>query len=186
MYRFQCKNRLEIVGGSCKSLLQHTICNHWMKPLRWEVLISRPNNLCILLKKKNQMRWTPKKIIFSLCLRVASYYHIISLVYTGTIKHPPAPLLTLAKLYREMLTILLVITFQSLRKWAGCTSHPDLMSFTACHQYFSRDVYRIESIVSYQYYKTDTSIVSKWQINNTFNDDINKDRASLTQKWMIF
>ncbi len=53
-----------------------------------------------------------------------------------------------------------------------------------------RDVYRIESIVSYRYHKTDTGIVSKWQINNTFNntfyDDINKNRASLTQKWMIF
>ncbi len=53
----------------------------------------------------------------------------------------------------------------------------------------TRDVYRIESIVSYQYHKTDTGIVSKWQINNTFNDsfcdDINKDRASLTQKWMF-
>ncbi len=53
-----------------------------------------------------------------------------------------------------------------------------------------RDVYRIESIVSYRYHKTDTDIVSKWQINDAFNDtfydDINKDRASLTQKWMIF
>ncbi len=54
----------------------------------------------------------------------------------------------------------------------------------------TRDVYRIESIVSYQYHKTDTSIVSKWQINDTFNDtfydNINKDRASLTKKLMIF
>ncbi len=53
-----------------------------------------------------------------------------------------------------------------------------------------RDVYRIKSIVSYRYHKTDTGIISKWQINNTFNntfyDDINKDWASLTQKWMIF
>ncbi len=53
----------------------------------------------------------------------------------------------------------------------------------------SRDVYCIESIVLYQYHKTDTSILSKWQINDTFNDtfydDINKNRASLTQKWMI-
>ncbi len=53
-----------------------------------------------------------------------------------------------------------------------------------------RDVYHIESIVSYQYHKTDTGIVLKWHINETFNitfyDDINKDRASLTQKWMIF
>ncbi len=51
-------------------------------------------------------------------------------------------------------------------------------------------MYRIESIISYQYHKTDTGIVSKWQINDTFNDtfndDINKDRASLTQKWLIF
>ncbi len=51
-----------------------------------------------------------------------------------------------------------------------------------------RDVYRIESIVSYRYHKTDTGIVSKWQINDTFNDTfydgINKD--SLTQKWIIF
>ncbi len=55
---------------------------------------------------------------------------------------------------------------------------------------YSRDVYRIESIVLYRYHKTDTGIISKWQINDTFNntfyDDINKDRASLTQKWMIF
>ncbi len=54
----------------------------------------------------------------------------------------------------------------------------------------NRDVYNIESIVSYRYHKTDTGIVSKWQINNTFSDtfyhDINKDRDSLTQKWMIF
>ncbi len=54
----------------------------------------------------------------------------------------------------------------------------------------TRDVYRIESIVSYRYHKTDTGIISKWQINDTFNDtfydDINKDRASLKQKWMIF
>ncbi len=33
-----------------------------------------------------------------------------------------------------------------------------------------RDVYRIESIISYRYHKTDTSIVPKWQINDTFND----------------
>ncbi len=50
-------------------------------------------------------------------------------------------------------------------------------------------MYPIESIVSYRYHKTDTGIVSKWQINDTFNDtfydDINKERASLTQKWMI-
>ncbi len=49
----------------------------------------------------------------------------------------------------------------------------------------SRDVYHIESIISYSYHKTDTGIVSKWQINDTFNDtfydDINKDRVSLTQ-----
>ncbi len=54
----------------------------------------------------------------------------------------------------------------------------------------TRDVYRIESIVSYRYHKTDTGIVSKWQKNNTFNntfyDDIDKDRASLTQKWFFF
>ncbi len=25
----------------------------------------------------------------------------------------------------------------NVRKWDGCTSHPDLMSFTACHSYFS-------------------------------------------------
>ncbi len=53
-----------------------------------------------------------------------------------------------------------------------------------------RDVYYIESIISFRYFKTDTSIVSKWQINDTFNDTfydyINKDRASLTHKWMIF
>ncbi len=53
------------------------------------------------------------------------------------------------------------------------------------HIYY-RDVYRIKSIVSYQYHKTDIGIVLKWQINDTFNDtfddDINKDRASLTQK----
>ncbi len=30
MYRFQCRKRLEIACGGCKSLLQHTICNHWM------------------------------------------------------------------------------------------------------------------------------------------------------------
>ncbi len=56
--------------------------------------------------------------------------------------------------------------------------------------HLSRDVYRIGSIVSYRYHKIDTGIVSKWQINDTFNDtfydDINKDRASLTQKWMTF
>ncbi len=50
-------------------------------------------------------------------------------------------------------------------------------------------MYRIESIVSYQYHKTDTSIVSKWQIKDTFNDtfydDINIDRANLTQKWFF-
>ncbi len=49
----------------------------------------------------------------------------------------------------------------------------------------NRDVYSIESIVSYWYHKTDTSIILKWQINDTFNDtfydDINKVRASLTQ-----
>ncbi len=54
----------------------------------------------------------------------------------------------------------------------------------------SRNVYHIESIVSYRYQKTDTGIVSKWQINDTFNDtfydDINKDRASLTQKWKLW
>ncbi len=54
----------------------------------------------------------------------------------------------------------------------------------------TRDVYYIESIVSYHYHKTDTGIVSKWQINDTFNDtfydDINKDRASLTQKMIDF
>ncbi len=54
----------------------------------------------------------------------------------------------------------------------------------------SRNVYHIERIVSYRYQKTDTGIVSKWQINDTFNDtfydDINKDRATLTQKWMMF
>ncbi len=53
----------------------------------------------------------------------------------------------------------------------------------------TRDVYHIESIISYWYHKTDTGIVSKWQINDTFNDtfydDINNDRASLRQKWMI-
>ncbi len=46
------------------------------------------------------------------------------------------------------------------------------------------------SKVSYRYHKIDTGIISKWQINDTFNntfyDDINKDRASLTQKWKIF
>ncbi len=51
------------------------------------------------------------------------------------------------------------------------------------------DVYRIKSIVSYQYHKTDTGIISKWQINDPFNDtfydDINMDRASLTQKWFF-
>ncbi len=43
-------------------------------------------------------------------------------------------------------------------------------------------MYCIKSIISYWYHKTDTSIISKWQINDTFNDtfydDINKDRAS--------
>ncbi len=34
----------------------------------------------------------------------------------------------------------------------------------------TRDVYRIESIILYRYHKTDTGIVSKWQINDTFND----------------
>ncbi len=33
-----------------------------------------------------------------------------------------------------------------------------------------RDVYHIESIVSYRYHKTDTGIISKWQINDTFNN----------------
>ncbi len=33
----------------------------------------------------------------------------------------------------------------------------------------NRDVYCIESI-SYRYHKTDTGIISKWQINDTFND----------------
>ncbi len=49
-----------------------------------------------------------------------------------------------------------------------------------------RDVYRIESIISVSWYW----YLSKWQINDTFNAtfyyDINKDRASLTKKWMIF
>ncbi len=53
-----------------------------------------------------------------------------------------------------------------------------------------RDMYHIESIVLYWYHKTDTGVVSKWQKNDTFNDtfydDINKDRASLTQKLMIY
>ncbi len=52
--------------------------------------------------------------------------------------------------------------------------------------HIGRDVYHIESIISYRYHKTDTSIVSKWQINDTFNDDINKDWASFTQKWIIY
>ncbi len=30
MYRFQCRKRPEIASGGCKSLLQHTICNHWI------------------------------------------------------------------------------------------------------------------------------------------------------------
>ncbi len=59
------------------------------------------------------------------------------------------------------------------------------------HAQLDRDVYRIESIVSYRYHKTVTGIVSKWQINDTYNDtfynDINiKDRASLAQKLMFF
>ncbi len=45
-----------------------------------------------------------------------------------------------------------------------------------------RDVYHIESILSYRYHKTDTVIISIWQkkdtFNDTFYDDINKDRAS--------
>ncbi len=54
---------------------------------------------------------------------------------------------------------------------------------------YIRDVYHIESIVSYWYHKTDTGIVSKWQVNNTFNDtfydDIKKDRASLAQFYFL-
>ncbi len=51
-----------------------------MKRLRWdpEVLISHPNNFCILLKKNDSIGMNTQKIIFSLCLRVAPYYHIIS------------------------------------------------------------------------------------------------------------
>ncbi len=49
-----------------------------------------------------------------------------------------------------------------------------------------RDVYRIESIISVSWYW----YLSKWQINDTFNDtfyyDINKDRASLTKKMNDF
>ncbi len=43
--------------------------------------------------------------------------------------------------------------------------------FTLLKMYFTtntRDVYRIENIVSYLYHKTDTGIISKWQINDTF------------------
>ncbi len=66
--------------------------------------------------------------------------------------------------------------------------------YTVCwvYQKATRDVYCIEGIVSYRYHKTDTGIVSKWQIKETYNDTfyddtcINKDRASLPQKWMIF
>ncbi len=58
------------------------------------------------------------------------------------------------------------------------------------HLDLSRDVYCIGSILSYWYHETDSGIVSKWQINDTFKDtfydDINMDRASLTQKLMIF
>ncbi len=47
----------------------------------------------------------------------------------------------------------------------------------------SRNVYLIKSIRLYRYHKID--IVSKWQINDTFNDifmmNINKDRAILLQ-----
>ncbi len=35
-----------------------------------------------------------------------------------------------------------------------------------------RDVYHIKSIGSYRYHKTDTDIVSKWLINDTFNDTL--------------
>ncbi len=49
----------------------------------------------------------------------------------------------------------------------------------------ARDVYHIEGIISYRYYKTDTSIILKWQINDTFNDTFYDDKASLIQKWMI-
>ncbi len=35
--------------------------------------------------------------------------------------------------------------------------------------FLTRDVYHIESIISYQYHKINTSIVSKWQINDSFN-----------------
>ncbi len=38
MYIFQCRNWLKIAGGSCKSLLQHTICNHWMTLCRSSVM----------------------------------------------------------------------------------------------------------------------------------------------------
>ncbi len=68
--------------------------------------------------------------------------------------------------------------------WHGMTLH------VITWHYITRDVNNIESIVSYLFHKTDTGIASKWQINDTFNDtfydDINKDRVSLTQKWTIF
>ncbi len=71
----------------------------------------------------------------------------------------------------------------------GVLSSNQINIATFVHQ-MGRDVYRIKSIVSYRYHKTDTGIRSKWQINDSFNvtfyDDINKDRASLTQKWMTF
>ncbi len=64
------------------------------------------------------------------------------------------------------------------------------IAYKAMYKLAVRDVYHIENIVSYWYHKTDAGIVSKWQINDTFNntfyDDINKDRASLTQKDFLF
>ncbi len=45
--------------------------------------------------------------------------------------------------------------------------------FCICLQYICfiiKDVYCIKSIRSYQYHKTDIGIISKWQINENFND----------------
>ncbi len=50
-------------------------------------------------------------------------------------------------------------------------------------------MYYIKSIVLDQYHKTDTGIISKWQINNTFSDtfydDINKDRVWHKNEWFF-
>ncbi len=73
---FLCKVKLGVRDINFCAKYKHII--DIMKHLRWEVLISHPNHVCILLKKKIKFNWDghTKITIFLLCLRVARYYHI--------------------------------------------------------------------------------------------------------------